>query len=317
MLRTPAVSSLGVLLFVAALAPGAALAQGGAGVESEIPPPPPGSTTAPEPGEDTPPSSYDVPPPPTEGRYPAAATRASDGAIAETAAETEGVRIPSRIATRLRVLDADLNVLSSRGSNGLVDGILSILSGGLSITLGFVINDDSPIATWLFLYGGANVARGILNIALAPDPSEHAIQFSHMPMGTVGEVKARLRYGEESLESLADRSRLVRILDASINIASGAAIVPLYFSQKDEGDPLVSDAFDTIVLIAAGISVISGVISLLTRTEAERRWAAYEGLRDRLVRERRDQLRRRRTAPTVGAGPLPNGGGAVTVGAEF
>ena len=38
-----------------------------------------------------------------------------------------------------------------------------------------------------------------------------------------------------------------------------------------------------IVLVTAGVSVVTGIINLFTRTEAERRWSAYEDLRDRLT----------------------------------
>ncbi len=89
----------------------------------------------------TPPAG-DVPPPPEEppedygrdgtpsGRFPGGNRPVID----------EGVRIPSRIATRLRVLDANFATLSSRGGSSLVDGILSIVTGGLAITLGLVVD---------------------------------------------------------------------------------------------------------------------------------------------------------------------------------
>jgi hypothetical protein len=93
------------------------------------------------------------------------------------------------------------------------------------------------------------------------------------------EVRARLEYGERELAGLADRSRISRILDGSLNVAVGLAIIPIYLGPNNFE---IVNTFDWFVLIGAGISTISGVITLLSTTEAERRWSAYEELRDRL-----------------------------------
>jgi len=261
-----------------------------AGEAGEVPPPPDGVA---------PPSSYDAEGP-GDTRYPSPAA-----AIGGTT--SEGVRIPSRIATRLRVLDADFNALSSRGGNALVDGILSILTGGLAITLGYFV-DDEFLTPYLYVYGAAGVARGIIDLTLMPDPHDPYIEFSHMPMNTMAQVHERLDYGERELESLADRTRLVRILDASINILVGVSIVPLYLGPND----FEVDTFGVFVIIGASISVISGIINLLTRSEAERRWSAYEELSERLEREEE----RANLQLHWGAMPVP-GGGAFTLGARF
>lgn len=260
-----------------------------AGEADQVPPPP---------GEAAPPSSYGSGAPSGDARYPSAAL---------AGAADEGVRIPSRIATRLRVLDADFNALSSRGSNALVDGILSILTGGLSITLGYFI-DHEFLTPYLYVYGAAGIARGIIDLTLMPDPHGPYIEFSHMPMGTMAQVNERLDYGERELESLADRTRLARILDASINILVGVSIVPLYLGPNE----FEVDTFGTFVIIGASISVISGVINLLSRSEAERRWSAYEELSERLEREEQSAALRLRW----GAMPLPGGAG-FSLGASF
>ena len=270
---------------------GAPAPDGEPGVLGDVPPPP----------EPSPPSAYDTDEPRGEAGYPSAG---------QSLGVSEGVRIPSRIATRLRVLDADFNALASRGSNALVDGILSILTGGLAITLGIVV-DDELLSPYLYVYGAAGVLRGIIDLTLMPNPSEAHITFTHMPMNTMAQVESRLEYGEEELESLANRTRLARILDASINILVGVAIVPLYLGPRN----FDIDTFGTFVLIGAGISVVSGVINLLSRSDAERRWDAYEELEERLEREEQsasnDGLRLQ-----WGAMPLP-GGGAFSVGAMF
>ena len=285
--------------------------------------PAPAAAAIAEGADDTPTEAVDgpIPPPPAApgnyrevpdggSGYPAPATSAGFGND-----ELGGARIPSRMATRLRVLDSDFTALSSRGGNHIVDGVLSILTGGLAITLG-VLFDDELISPYLYLYGGAGVVRGVLDLSLTPDPSELAIQFAHMPMGNMGEVVARLHFGEEGLASLASDTRLVRILDASLNIGVGVAVVPLYLGPNDFA---ITSPFDYFVLIGAGISIISGLINLLTRSEAERRWDAYEELDSRLSAE--DGGRAANQTPS-GDGPerlsyglVPLPGGAAVAGA--
>jgi hypothetical protein len=303
---------------------------GGDALEQEAIPPPPAATETP-PAYDAPvPAPPAAQPPPDGGaRYPS-----GEGARPEGFADADAeIRIPPRIATRLRVLESDFNALAARGGNSIVDGVLSILTGGLTITLAVLLADEPNIPEeYLYLYGGATVARGIIDLVLMPNPSDAAIAFAHMPMGSPREVMTRLRYGETELESLADRTRMTRIIDASLNIGVGVAVIPLWFGPRDyEIQP-----FDWFIIIGSAISVISGLINLLSRSEAERRWSAYEELRDRLRREQAQDRRRRRgsgsdgdTGPPdgqmpaagtlqVGAAPLPDGhGGAAVLSGRF
>lgn len=244
------------------------------------------SGTAPrDPAGARPPAGYEsveVPPPPSSEagiRYPG-----QQPPRARALTTDAGVRIPSGMATRLRALDSDFQVLAARGGGSIVDGILGILTGGLSITVGILlINEPAAgglnMSPYLFTYGGASAVRGILSLVLMTNPSGPAIAFAHMPMTTMAEVRARLEYGERELAGLADRSRISRILDGSLNVAVGLAIIPIYLGPNNFE---IRATFDWFVLIGAGISAISGVITLLSTTEAERRWSAYEELRDRL-----------------------------------
>jgi hypothetical protein len=193
-----------------------------------------------------------------------------------------GLRIPSAIATRLRALDSDFQALAARGGSSIVDGILSILAGGLSITMGILIGDyNTGLSPYLYVYGGASVLRGSLHIVLTTNPAGTAIAFAHMPMTTMDEVEERLAFGERELAGLADRARLARIFDGSINVASGLAFFPIFFGIN-EGFPTGS-TIAWFVMIGAAISAMSGVVTLLNPSEAERRWSAYEELRDRLA----------------------------------
>ena len=268
----------------------------------------------------------DVPPPPAAAGYntpvyPTTGDAASDSEAATSRTDNPDLRIPSRIATRMRVLEGSLQAIAARGGNSIVDGILSLLSGGLSISLGIWVKtsgDDNFLSTYLFLWGTTNVARGILDLALSPNATKPAITFAHMPMSTMDEVRERLRFGENALEKMARRRRITRILDASLNIAAGVAVVPFYLGPNEFK---VDDPFDYFVIIGSGISVITGIINLATRSNAERRWSAYEELRDRLVREEEGAEVETTAAARVqlmGAGIAPlRGGAALNVAAQF
>ena len=281
----------------AATAPSGEAPQGAPPADA-IPPPPP--------APDAPPSPYRIDADDTP-RYPRAAPSEQLDDTTDV-----GVRLPSRISARLRALGRDYAALSMRGSGGLVDGILSIVTGGLSIALGAVLPDTAnDFATYLYVFGAGNIAHGLVDLFITPDPVEPALIFAHMPMGTVDEVKARLRFGEQSLEALADRSRLGRILEGSLDIATGVAFIPFYLGPRDYA---LTGEFLEIALMTMGlIRIISGVATLIIRTEAERRWSWYETLRDEL-RDRRRQ--RSPVRADIGAAPLP-GGGAVTLVGTF
>lgn len=240
--------------------------------EAPLPPPPP------DPPATSPPESYQNPPPPA--RYPSAPGAHYPGT------RDNQVLIPSRIATRLRVLESDLNLLANNNAAYIVDGIVSILFGGLAITLG-VLADDAPVSTYLYMFGGMAIASGTIELALTPNASDPAIAFTHMPMENVEQVRERLEYGETQLERIAKRTRIVRLTNASINLGVGLAVIPVALAP---GGFKIEDGFDVFVIVGAAIAVVSGVINLIIKSPAEKRWNSYKRLRTRLVEERRRQL---------------------------
>ncbi len=200
-----------------------------------------------------------------------------------TVTSTGEVRIPPRILRRLRVLDADLSTLGARGSNGLLEGVLSGVTGGVSIALGAIIDAPPAFALYLYIYGGSSVARGFVQLFLTPNAADDAVAFAHLPMETIRDVRTRLRFGELRLEALADRQRLVRILDGSINLAAGLAFIPLYLAPNSFS---FKNPYDYLLLVGAGVSLLTGTIMLFQTTDSERRWSAYAELRQRLREER-------------------------------
>lgn len=219
------------------------------------------------------------------------------------------LRIPADIATRLRVLSADLNTLAARGGGSITDGVFSIVTGGVLIGLGVVFSTQDGLtflAPQFYVFGSVSVGRGLIDVAVVPDPSDVMLEYGHMPMTSVDQVKARLRFGETGLEDLADRNRLARLLDGALNLGAGATLIGLTLSANDSDNPDPNrTAFLIMGVLGATTLGLSGVVSLLSTSDAERRWEAYSGLRDRLGRER--ALRRERqthSAQTVSFAPV-------------
>lgn len=247
-----------------------------------LPPPPPPGADADAPGTYEDFGSFPTEDALDDPRAPARRRGLSRAALLDL--ETGSLEIPNHVATRLRILDGDLTALAARGGGAIVDGVLSMVAGGVSITLAIVLDDEDPLGPFLYLVGSAAVARGILNITLVPNAEEPAARFAGMPMSSRQEVLERLAFGEAALARLAERNRLARLLDAGLNLAVGVAIVPLWLGPNDF---MLDEPVDYFIVIAAGISILSGVITLLSETDAERRWRTYAELKERLASERR------------------------------
>lgn len=206
-----------------------------------------------------------------------------------------GFQLDADTATRLRVLDSDLQQLA-RGGNSVAGGVVTMASGGLSIALAFLATDDTFLRNYLVLYGSASVLTGIAELAIRPNASGPSIAFTHMPMGNADEVQARLLFGEDALERIARRSRAARLITASIDVAVGLAVIPIFLGPNEFS---VRDPFDYFVLLGSGISVVTGLINLITRSPAEKYWAAYQELNQRLTAPR--------TTVSLGIAPLRGG----------
>jgi len=260
-----------------------------------------GVADAEEPGPATPepPQSYRLPAPPVGARYPGMDDLRSGSPFGGDEGE---LRLPIRISTRLRVLSTDLEALSSEGGSSTANGVLSMVTGGLVLALG-ALTDDEAFSTFLYVFGATTILRGGVDMIVTPDASEPALQYSHMPMRNITEVRQRLNYGERGLGSLADGFRLARILDGSLSLAAGVITIPLVLAPKDFK---FENTLDIFVVVGAGISILSGIISLLSRSEAERRDAAYRKLRRKLQRPPQEEQ-----AVDLAVGVAPTPGGAL------
>jgi hypothetical protein len=222
------------------------------------------------------PEGYSTAVVPTPGVYPGAVPRLEP---------TDTLRLPSGIVTRIRALDADMQILAARGGGSVLDGVLALLSGGLSIAIGIIIDpavmggSSGSFSPYLYTYGSGMVLRGILDLALMTNPGAVAATYAHMPMRNPREVRERLRYGERELAHLAEMAAISRYVDGGLNVALGLAVIPIYIAPNGFNP---EDPFSYLVLLGAAVSVTTGLIAIFTTSEAERRWGAYSELRDRL-----------------------------------
>ncbi len=249
-----------------------------------------------------------IPPPPSGPdrlvpRYeaPGSRTRAS-----------ESLRLPEPLATRLRVLGTHLEILGNRSRQRTVDGVLSAISGGLSLGFGVWARRDETtdrgLARYLFLWGGASLGRGLVHLAISPRAQRLWARYQALPQHTRESAEARLAFGEAALERVARRARAARYVDGGLNLAVGAAVLPVYLAPNDFN---IDQPFDYFVIIGSAISVISGIVTLATPSDAERRWRGYQEL---VASQARDEARLR--LESFGVAPQ-RGGATLGLAARF
>jgi hypothetical protein len=213
--------------------------------------------------------------------------------------------IPSSIARRLRILSTSLDGLALRGGSNIGDGITSLVSSGVGFAFGALAkkHGDTRTAKYLFVFGSVGIAQAGLAFA-RPRATGYASRFSVMPMTTDEEVIARLEYGEDSLHHLARVHRALRFTDASLAIGASLGTLPLLLGNDgfDSGDE-----WDWVIIVSAGLSATMGIVSLIQRSDAERRWHTYCELTEDMENETSAGLTLRGVAPYV----TPNGFGSM------
>lgn len=205
--------------------------------------------------------------------------------------------VETSVATRLRALEASFQTLGARGPD-YTGTVLSMVGGAVTIALAAVLwelgaptvpggRPDTArlLAPYYFVMGGMNIVRpAVVDFALRPNARDAAIHFQHMPTGTEEEQLARLRYGEEQLESLAEQSLIARIVDASLNALTGLAIIPAYLVPRFTEWAYLGDfqPLEAFVFLGPAISLVGAIITLASQSAEEQRWDAYRRMRQRL-----------------------------------
>lgn len=262
---------------------------GSADPGTAVPAPGSSATIPPAPGSG---ADLSVPPPPgsSYGVDASAAPGVRAGVVTGRGglllpSTSAGLRLPSSIATRMRALEADLQALALRGSGYIIDGVIQLLSSGVSIAVGVLFatsggTTNDAFSAYLFTMGGVGVARGLLTLLVPVTPAESAVSYAHpMPLNSYAEARARLRSREGELDGLATAGMIGRVIDGSLGVGVGLAMIPIFVAvgEFDTENPL-----NYVMLLLAGVSTVTGVITLFSTSDAERRWNNYRELRDRL-----------------------------------
>jgi len=263
------------------------------------------------------PDAQTRPPPPSGDRVPpdyenADIPPAPGGSYGVTTSDGGGG--DSRIADRLRALDASWAVLGSQGLN-YTSAVLSLILGAAQVVIGGVLLEVGGgfelFAPIFMTMGGIQVARAIVvDFILRPNPQPIAIRYASMPGGTREQRLARLRYGEEQLEALAEQSAILRYVDSGINIVGAGVLVAAYFAIREETGVGDFQPYELLFFIGPAVSLVVALINLFTPSNAERRWDAYRQMRERTGGDLAIEL-----TPIIGVDP--QGGGFAGVGGRF
>lgn len=194
--------------------------------------------------------------------------------------------LESSFQLRIRALESSFQTLGASGPD-YTGTVLSMVGGGLTIALAAVLyTQGAPwdtLAPYYFVAGGVGVVRpAIIDFFLRPDARTPAIRFAHMPMRTEAERQERLRFGEHELESLAERSFITRVVDASINIAGALAVIPAFLIPNDW---TIDNPIQAFIFLGPAIQLVGAIITLASQSGAEQRWDAYRRMRQGLEDE--------------------------------
>lgn len=181
---------------------------------------------------------------------------------------------------------------------------LGIGSGlGGAATLAFGEGDDARIVGYSLLGGGALLSGlSLLPFKLKGESERIYAEFSQMPAGTPDQIHRKYFYWDRRFEELARKRRRERVIGGVSSIVVGGAtgLVVVIGSERREPHAFVWSALGP---------VLGGVTSLLTKSDAERRYETYR-------RAKADIVGHTSTAEVrFGVAPLPKGGmlGAVQV----
>jgi hypothetical protein len=266
------------LAFVLALT----LATGGA-VAQPLPPLPP-----PIPPRTTPtvnPPSFPLPPPPPPNTT-APALPPPGAATTPNATMIEAPRTRPRpfYRERMRMLDRNFLTLPERSRDSrITSGLINLAVGAGLVGLGFapIWGDGSgpSVPQYLIWFqGGYTVAQGAVELIWAPSRERLARQYVEMPVRTAQERRARVRFGEESLEEIAADGRRRRILSAVTSVVYGLGTLGIFYrNQIFNGEPLPSpEALNYLVIGSIGIQSIVSVIGAFTTSTDERMRDTYQ-----------------------------------------
>jgi len=185
-------------------------------------------------------------------------------------------RRPSLLRERLRLLDAGIVPIADRSRDArITDGVIQLAVGAAFVTLGLVLPSDTPgIDTYQYLsffQGGYAVAGGLTQLLWTPARERLSRAYAAMPRSTPAERRARVRFGEESLEEMAADGRRRRILVPLVSsLVQLGTLGILYREQIFNGAPMPEpSAINYLMIGLTGVTVATTLLGMLSTSPEE------------------------------------------------
>ena len=232
------------------------------------------------------------------------------------------VRIPAplglspRLDARQRALELDLTALAARDEGRVLNGALQATLGAGFVTAGIFVDGDVA-RSLLILFGAGALAHGTILLTMVPKVEKLAQTYTQLPRFTPGQVRARIEFGERTLDELARAGRRTRIVDGTVTMLVASSYVPLWSWLERREDPeyrFGDSAFDYVGLAISTVNFATGLVTALLPSEAERRARAYRSKKDRFEREAPRELEQLSLRPPLGVAVQRSG---ITVLGRF
>lgn len=220
-----------------------------------------------------------------------------------SAAATISARDSEQEQRLIDLLDVSLLSLSdlSRRNRRIGGYVLLGLGVGTGIggvaTLAFGESDDARIVG-VSLLGGAALLGGLslLPFKIPGEVERIHQEFSGMPENTPDQIRQKFYYGDRRFEELAEQKRRGRFIGGGASLLVGVANLA-WFDPSEERARMA---------VFVG-SLVSGVTTLLVKSEEERRYETYRRAREDMTAYAADPRIR------FGLAPIPTGGMMGTV----
>lgn len=194
--------------------------------------------------------------------------------------------LPPRIEEREHTLHVDLSALRAGSEQHVVNGAIQTAIGAAFVTTGVFLRGEFARSLMLVL-GAGTLARGLVQLLLVEDATPAARSYAALPMFTAEQVRERIRFGEQSLSRLALAGRRTRIVDGVVTMSVASSYVPLLWGFQRREDPSYrfgDSATDYVGITLSTINFVTGLVTALVRSDAERRYDRYRELRARFER---------------------------------
>lgn len=182
------------------------------------------------------------------------------------------------------MLDRALLTLPDRSRDArITSGLINLAVGAGLVGLGFapIWGEGSAPSVPQYLVwfqGGYNVAQGAVELIWAPARERLARQYIAMPVSTAAQRRARVRFGEESLDEIAADGRRRRVLAAVTSVAYSLGTLGIFYrDQLFDGAPLPEpEGLNYLVIGSIGLQTIITVIGAFTTSNDERLRDTYQ-----------------------------------------